>query len=410
MSKAKYLRVLVDSESGGNPYHGPVKVNIRVPMQLLRAGVRLAGLIPPQAREHVNEAMRERGIPFDLSQIKPDNLQELVDHLNDLTIDVDVDNKGGLWAGQGQGQGFLRMMTACELRYSETMNSGTSPRWKRIVAIAVAALLLAYFAGAAAIYHYEPRLIFVPMKAVTDTPANHGAQFQPIRIPIGRDDTLTAWWVPGEPKVANPTHVKALLYLHGNYGNVGDNAAHAARLSRYGVNVLIPDYRGFGDSSGPFPSESRVYEDAETAWQWLLREKHYSPSDIVIYGHSLGGAIAIELASRHPDAAGLIVESSFTSVVEMARLNPKFRIWPMDWLVTQRFNSISRVGSLGMPALFIHGGSDHVVPVFMAQRMYDRAPGPKSLVIIPGGGHDNCAVVGGEQYVAAVKEFLEGLK
>ena len=94
-SKAKYLRVRVDSDNGDNPYHGPVKANIRVPMQLLRAGVRLAGLIPPQAREHVNYAMRERGIPFDLSQIKPDNLQELVDQLNDLTIDVDVDNKGG---------------------------------------------------------------------------------------------------------------------------------------------------------------------------------------------------------------------------------------------------------------------------------------------------------------------------
>ena len=86
-----------------------MKVNIRVPMQLLRAGVRLAGLIPPQAREHVNEAMRERGIPFDLSQIKPDNLQELVDQLNDLTIDVDVDNKGGFGSGEGQGQGLLRI-------------------------------------------------------------------------------------------------------------------------------------------------------------------------------------------------------------------------------------------------------------------------------------------------------------
>src|SRR5450631_3340513 len=224
------------------------------------------------------------------------------------------------------------------------------PSLKRIVAIAVAALLLAYLAGAAAIYHYEPRLIFVPMKAVSDTPANHGTQFQPIRIPVGNGDAqLAAWWVPTEAKVAHPERVRALLYLHGNYGNVGDNAAHAARLSRYGVNVLIPDYRGFGESSGPFPSESRVYQDAETAWQWLLREKHYAPAEVVIYGHSLGGAIAIELASQHPDAGGLIVESSFTSVVEMSRLNSKFRIWPMDWLVTQRFDSIGRVGSLGMP-------------------------------------------------------------
>jgi hypothetical protein len=94
-TRFKYLRVLVDSDNGGNPYQGPVKVNIRVPMNLLRAGVRLAGLIPPQAREHVNEALRQKGIPFDLSQIKPDNLEDLVDQLNELTIDVDVNNKGG---------------------------------------------------------------------------------------------------------------------------------------------------------------------------------------------------------------------------------------------------------------------------------------------------------------------------
>jgi len=91
--KYKYLRVLVDAENGGDPQHGPVKVNIRVPMQLLRAGVRLVGLIPPQARDHVNEALREKGIPFDLSQIKPDNLEELVDHLSDLTVDVNTDNR-----------------------------------------------------------------------------------------------------------------------------------------------------------------------------------------------------------------------------------------------------------------------------------------------------------------------------
>ena len=95
VERYKYIRVLVDSENGGNPHQGPVKVNIRVPMRLLRAGVRLSGLIPPQAREHVNEALRQKGIPFDLSQIKPDNLEELVDALNELTIDVDVNNKNG---------------------------------------------------------------------------------------------------------------------------------------------------------------------------------------------------------------------------------------------------------------------------------------------------------------------------
>ena len=283
------------------------------------------------------------------------------------------------------------------------------PSQRRIVAVVIAALLLAYVGGAALIYAYGPHLIFVPIKAVTDTPANHGAQFQSIHIPVDQGDTqLAAWWVPADPKLAHPERVKALLYLHGNYGNVGDNAAHAARLSTYGLNVLIPDYRGFGESSGPFPSETRVYEDAETAWQWLLREKHYTPAEIIIYGHSLGGAIAIELASRHPDAAGLIVESSFTSTLEMSRLNSKFRVLPMSWLITQRFDSIDRVGSLKMPVLFIHGSADHVVPLFMAQQMYERVPGQKALAVIPGGGHDNCAVVGGDLYVAPVRDFVEG--
>ena len=106
-SRPKYLRVQVDSEDDGGR-EGPTKVNVRVPMQLLRAGVRLAGLIPPQAREHVTRAMRERGIPFDLSQVKPDNLQELLDHFNDLTIDVDVDNRGGF------GQEKVKVRVFCE--------------------------------------------------------------------------------------------------------------------------------------------------------------------------------------------------------------------------------------------------------------------------------------------------------
>ncbi len=106
-SRYKYLRVLVDSDNAGDPHQGPVRVNIRVPMQLLRAGVRLTGLIPPQAREHVNQALHERGIPFDLSQIKPDNLEELVEQLNDVTIDVDVN-------GRGRGDEKVKVKIFCE--------------------------------------------------------------------------------------------------------------------------------------------------------------------------------------------------------------------------------------------------------------------------------------------------------
>ena len=288
------------------------------------------------------------------------------------------------------------------------------PSLKKIVAIVVSSLVLAYVGAGALIYAYQAHMIFVPQAKVEHNPGEFGAHYEAVAIPVRADDgtaaKLAAWWGEGEAKAAHPDRVKVLLYLHGNYGNIGANAEHSARLSTYGVNVLLPDYRGFGESSGPFPSESHVYEDAEAAWRWLLSEKHYAPSEIVIYGHSLGGAIAIQLASRHPDAAGVIVESSFTSVVEMARLNSRFRVLPMDWLVTQHFDSIGRVGALKMPVLFIHGSEDRVVPTSMATRLYDHAPDPKALVFIAGGGHDNCAVVGREQYTAAVKEFLERLQ
>jgi hypothetical protein len=108
VTRFKYLRVLVDADNGGNPHQGPVKVNIRVPMNLLRAGVRLAGLIPPQAREHVNAALHQKGIPFDINQIKPDNLEDLVDQLNELTIDVDAKNKSGY------GEEKVKVKVFCE--------------------------------------------------------------------------------------------------------------------------------------------------------------------------------------------------------------------------------------------------------------------------------------------------------
>jgi len=107
-AKAKYLRVLVDSDNAGDPRQGPVKVNIRVPMQLPRAGLWLPRLLPREARDHVNQALHERGIPFDLSQIKPDNLEELIDKLNELTIDVDVNNR------KGHGDEKVKVRVFCE--------------------------------------------------------------------------------------------------------------------------------------------------------------------------------------------------------------------------------------------------------------------------------------------------------
>jgi pimeloyl-ACP methyl ester carboxylesterase len=195
---------------------------------------------------------------------------------------------------------------------------------------------------------------------------------------------------------------KVLLYLHGNGINIGANVAHANRFHQLGFSVLLIDYRGYGRSEG-IPSESGVYQDAEIAWDYLV--KRHQPNDIFIYGHSLGGAIAINLAVQHPEAAGLIVESSFTSIKDIANLQGRFWMFPVDLILNQRFDSISKVPSLQIPVLFIHGEADFQVPATMSQELYAAAPKPKYLYLISGAGHNNTAEIAGGQYFRECDSF-----
>ncbi|MBD0340723.1 MAG: alpha/beta fold hydrolase, partial [Microcoleus sp. Co-bin12] len=202
-----------------------------------------------------------------------------------------------------------------------------------------------------------------------------------------------------------------VLYLHGNGSNVGANVEHANRFHRLGLSVFTIDYRGYGKSQGDFPSESQVYEDAQVAWDYLVQQRGVKPHQIYIYGHSLGGAIAIDLAVRHPEAAGLIVEGSFTSTRAMVDFQKGlFWLFPIDWLLTQRFDSLSKVDRLQMPVLFIHGTADNVVPVEMSKKLFDAAPEPKQLYIVPDGGHNNVAQIGGAEYLQIVSQFLGSSK
>jgi pimeloyl-ACP methyl ester carboxylesterase len=167
------------------------------------------------------------------------------------------------------------------------------------------------------------------------------------------------------------------------------------------------DYRGYGrSSSNRFPSEARVYEDAEAAWQYLVHEKKIAPEDIIIYGHSLGGAVAIELASHHPQAAGLITESAFSSIEDMSAEDHIYSFFPIHLLLTQKFASLAKIPGIKMPVLFIHGTRDPIAPFYMSERLLQAAAGPKQLVLIEGAGHEDCALVGGEKYRNAVVSFL----
>jgi pimeloyl-ACP methyl ester carboxylesterase len=137
----------------------------------------------------------------------------------------------------------------------------------------------------------------------------------------------------------------------------------------------------------------------------LVAERKIQPAHIVIYGHSIGGAVAINLACNHPEAGALVTEGAFTSIADMANGSPAEYL-PLRLILTERFDSISRIGSLHVPKLIIHGDADTMVPPLMARRLYDAAPNPKQIAMIPGGGHENSAVVNATAYVAALNAFL----
>jgi len=275
--------------------------------------------------------------------------------------------------------------------------------WTRRLSIGAVAIVVVYAAACTYMWATQLDHVFEPELLLQTTPDRLGMKFEELRIPVGSGadrGELQAWWIPaGQPNA--PT----LLYLHGNYRNIGNNLEHTLRLHNLGFNVLLSDYRGYGKSSGGRPNEAKVYQDAEAAWQYLLKQRGVKPQQAFIYGHSLGGAIAIDLAMHHPEAAGLIIESSFTSMVEMGKLAYPFL--PVDWLLDQRFDALKKISRLKIPVLLIHGTWDKRVPVQMAQQLYAAAPQPKTLTLIEGGEHNNSGAVGWTEYRDTVTGFVK---
>jgi len=271
------------------------------------------------------------------------------------------------------------------------------------VCLAAAAV---YFSATAALWASQSRFIFEPVRTLVVQPAELAFPVADVTIPVrsakaGRE-TLHAWWMP-----AARTDAKLVLYFHGNEGNVSTSIGETALLRSLGYSVLVVDYRGYGESDGRFPSESTIYEDAEAALDALLEGWGVRPGNLYLYGHSLGAAVAIDLASKHPELGGLIVESAFTSIYDMARLEPKYGIFPVELLLNQRFESIKKVAHLELPVLYIHGTADRVVPYTMGRALYEQSGGRKRFVAVPGGGHDDNAAVAPGELASAIRDLIQ---
>jgi alpha-beta hydrolase superfamily lysophospholipase len=209
---------------------------------------------------------------------------------------------------------------------------------------------------------------------------------------------LHALWAAG-PSPQAPL----LLYLHGARRNVERSAFRIRQMRALGFAVLAIDYRGFGRSTDELPSETSVAEDALASWRWL--ESRYPGRARYIFGHSLGGAIAVQLATEVKDANGLIVEGTFTSIPAVFG-SMKWGWLPIEPLITQRFDSGDKIGRVSMPVLVVHGDADSLIPPALGRALYERASAPKRFVLVEGGTHYSTNGVGQQQYRDALRELF----
>jgi uncharacterized protein len=198
-----------------------------------------------------------------------------------------------------------------------------------------------------------------------------------------------------------------VLVCNGNAGNVSHRLERALEMQRrLGVSVLLFDYRGYGRSEGS-PDEQGTYRDARAAYRYATEAKGVPPGALVLFGESLGAAVAVQLALERP-AGALILESAFTSIPDMARAAYPF-LPPVRPLIRTRYETIAKVPKLALPLLVLHGERDEIVPLAQGRRVFEVAGGPKRFFTIPGAGHNDTYVTGGEAYWRTLAEFLEAV-
>lgn len=217
------------------------------------------------------------------------------------------------------------------------------------------------------LYLQQPSMVFIPMEKHAAVPTNWGLAYEDVMLETDDGVSLHGWYIPREGSS------QVVLFFHGNAGNISHRGDSVRIFHQLGFNVFIIDYRGYGKSGGK-PSEAGIYEDARTAWRYLTGEKGYQGRDIALFGRSLGGVVAASLAAEVEPGA-LIVESSFTSARDVARL-----VFPMISRITVlrfEFPTLEFLARSGAPVMVIHSRDDDIIPFTMGERLYDGAGEPK---------------------------------
>lgn len=257
--------------------------------------------------------------------------------------------------------------------------------------------ICAYVGVIVLVYLFQSHLFYFPIRSIDTTPDQIDLNYEDVWLQTEDGDRIHGWYVPSDD--AEWT----VLMFHGNGGNISHRLQTLALLYDLGVNTLIIDYRGYGLSEGR-PSEQATYLDALSAWQYLVR-KRTQPESIVIFGRSLGGAVAVWLANR-VKPGGLILESTFTSVTDMAEHHYPFL--PVRYISKYRYDSLSIAENIQGPTFMLHSPEDEIVPYDLGRRLYAALPGKKSFLEMEG-GHNEGFYVTGNAYTQGFRKFFDSL-
>lgn len=277
----------------------------------------------------------------------------------------------------------------------EPFGPGGIGPWLRTLGSVVGGLIVLYIGLAALMYLVQERLIYFPSQAWDATPTDLGLAYEYIQFETADGVTLSGWFVLADQPRGT------LLFFHGNGGNISHRLWSVELFHRLDLNTFIIDYRGYGQSAGT-PSEQGTYLDAEAAWHYLTQARGIPPSELILFGESLGGAVAAWLAEKHPSGA-LILVSTFTSIPDMAAQTYPFL--PVRWLARVRYNTLERLPNIHCPVLIVHSPADEIVPFKHGQQLFEAANQPKEFLGITG-SHNEGLLLSAGQYQAGLAAFL----
>lgn len=277
------------------------------------------------------------------------------------------------------------------LRYPDTHNA----KIKRMFLTAIVTLVAGYVLLMLIVYMGQDRMVYFPEKDVPYTPADIGLFFEDITIITKDGISLSAWFIPSEHERA------VLLFCHGNAGNISHRLDSIRTFHSLQMSVLIFDYRGYGKSNG-IPSERGLYYDADSAYEYLVTERLFPPEKIILFGRSLGSAVAAETALKQK-AGALILESGFTSLPDLG--NTVYPYLPVRLLSRYQYATIDKIGNIRIPKLFIHSPQDEIIPFAHGETLFNKAKEPKDFLEIAG-GHNEGFMISGEIYKKGLNSFL----